>query len=226
MVGAAQMRSPLFVFAMNYLAHAYLSSDSPEMILGGMLGDFVKGSFQGRYAPEICRGIALHRQIDCFTDSHSVIRASKQIISPGRRRFAGIMIDLFCDHFLAKHWGRYWDQLSLWGTEGRVALPLPQRSLHDFSQHVYRTLLDRQEILPDRLRRILPYMVEQNWLTSYQDISNIGRALNGISQRLKRQNTLFNSVEELEQNYHFFEQTFEAFFPQLILFAKTAPCHS
>lgn len=207
---------------MNYLAHAYLSSDSPEMILGGILGDFVKGSFDGRYSPEICRGIALHRQIDCFTDSHSMIRASKQMISPSRRRFAGIMIDLFCDHFLAKHWGQYSGQLSLRGTGERVALPLPQGSLHDFSQHVYRTLLDRQEILPDRLRRMLPYMVEQNWLTSYQDISNIGRALNGISQRLKRQNTLFNSVEELEQNYHFFEQTFEAFFPQLILFAKTA----
>lgn len=210
---------------MNYLAHAYLSSGSPEMILGGMLGDFVKGSFHGRYSPEICRGIALHRQIDCFTDSHPIIRASKQLVSPSRRRFAGIMIDLFCDHFLAKHWMRYSGRSSSEGTGGRSALPLPQGTLHDFSQHVYHTLLDSQEILPDRLRRMLPYMVEQNWLASYREISNIGRALNGISQRLKRQNTLFNSVEELEQNYHLFEQTFEAFFPQLILFTKTAVCH-
>lgn len=186
---------------MNYLAHLYLAHDNPEVLIGSLLGDFVKGSFQHQYTPEIRKGIALHRQVDSYTDSHPVIQASKRLVTPERRRFAGIMVDLFCDHFLAKHWSQY-----------------SSTSLEAFSQHVYHTLLESQELLPPRLRQILPVMMEQNWLLSYQELRSIDRALNRISGRLKRQNRLINSAEELEQNYGLFAQNFHSFFPDLIQF--------
>lgn len=188
---------------MNYLAHLYLADDSPEMLIGSILGDFVKGSIGNLYTPEIRNGIQLHRQVDSFTDSHDIVRQSKNIVAPPRRRFAGIMVDLFYDHFLAKQWATY------------SSIPL-----YDFSQQVYRVLLESQDILPNALRRILPHMIEQNWLTSYQEISHIARALNGISCRLKRQNSLLNSAEELEWNYSLFEQDFHVFFPELIKFVE------
>lgn len=188
---------------MNYLAHLYLAHDTPEIMIGSLLGDFVKGSFHHLYTPEIRTGIALHRQIDSYTDNHPVIQASKRIVTPERRRFAGIMMDLFCDHFLAKNWAQY------------SSIPLDA-----FSQYVYRTLVESQEILPQRLKQVLPAMIEHNWLVSYREVRSIGHALNRISGRLKRQNRLLNSVEELEQNYALFAQHFHCFFPDLIQFVQ------
>ena len=55
---------------MNYLAHVFLQRSSPELMVGGMLGDFVKGALGARYSPGVCAGIALHRAIDRYTDAH------------------------------------------------------------------------------------------------------------------------------------------------------------
>ena len=86
---------------MNYLAHLFLSDGTPESLIGNLLGDFVKGSIENIYSLKIIEGIYLHRKIDSFTDSHPIFRSSKRLIGVDRRRFSGIMIDVFYDHFLA-----------------------------------------------------------------------------------------------------------------------------
>src|SRR3954464_15580437 len=88
---------------MNYLAHLYLSAPTEDAWLGSLLGDFVKGPLDGRYSQHITSAIALHRKIDTFTDAHPVVLRSKSRISAARRRYAGIMIDMFYDHFLARN---------------------------------------------------------------------------------------------------------------------------
>ena len=57
---------------MNYLAHLLLADDEPESIIGGMLGDFVRGREAGRYSDGIRAGIRLHVRIDSFTDDHAM----------------------------------------------------------------------------------------------------------------------------------------------------------
>ncbi len=94
---------------MNYLAHIYLAGDSEESLLGNIMGDFVKGSIGDGFHPEIEKGIRTHRKVDVFTDSHEIFRASKKLMSPERRRFAGVIIDLAFDHLLSKNWASYSD---------------------------------------------------------------------------------------------------------------------
>ena len=188
---------------MNYLGHLYLAEDTPQSLVGNLLGDFVKGAIGDAYPAAVRRGIELHRKVDAFTDSHPVFRASVRLISPARRRFAGIMIDLFYDHFLARHWLTY----------ARSSLPA-------FSQKVYGALQENRDILPERLQRMLPYIIQEDWLTSYQQVSAIDRALNRLSKRFKRENPLANSAEELEANYAPLEADFHRFFPDLIRFAR------
>ena len=94
---------------MNYLAHLYLAKDSTELMIGGILGDFVKGTLKDQYPNEIKQGIELHRKIDTYTDSHVMTRASRRLYSPERRRFAGIIVDLCYDHFLYRHWSTFSD---------------------------------------------------------------------------------------------------------------------
>lgn len=189
---------------MNYLAHALLASESPEVLVGGLMGDFVKGRVPPDLPASIRHGIVVHRRIDRFTDSHELVLASKKLVSPERRRFAGIMVDVFFDHFLARHWQQY-----------------SCDSLTQFTSDVYRTLYRHWNVLPTRLRRILPFMADDDWLASYYDVRAIHASIDGISlRRLKRENTLYQGASELERSYPEFEQYFLEFFPKLMDFVR------
>ena len=120
---------------MNYLAHLFLSSESSEAMLGAMLGDFVKGADKNNYPPNVRRGIELHRQIDSFTDAHEIVLAAKRQFAPERRRFAGIALDIFYDHCLAKNWSQF------------SAIPL-----RTFTNNVYETLKIQHEFLRNRAK--------------------------------------------------------------------------
>src|SRR5262245_32979021 len=144
---------------MNFLAHLYLSDGSDEGLLGGLMGDFVKGPLDDRYPPAVMRGIAQHRRIDTFTDAHPVVLRSKARVSAERRRFAGIMVDMFYDHFLARDWARFADE-----------------PLDTFSGRVYDLLARHHDRLPERLRRMAPYMIRGDWLGSYAQVDSIGDA--------------------------------------------------
>lgn len=186
---------------MNYLAHLFLSGRTPEAIVGGLLGDFVKGSVDGRYGERVREGILLHRKIDRYTDDHEVVTASRRLISPLRRRFAGIMVDVFYDHFLARHWTSF-----------------AEAPLGEFAREVYAILECHHEQFPERLQYIVPRMVRDDWLVSYGELWRVRAALDGISRRLRRSNALAGGADELETHYSELEAHFLCFFPQLMGF--------
>lgn len=184
---------------MNYLAHLYLAEDSPESLVGNFLGDFVKGQAINLYSDAIQKGIKLHRKVDSYTDSHPIFLKSKRLISNLNKRYAGIIIDVFYDHFLAKNWSHY------------SGVPL-----NEYAAKVYRVLQENQGILPDSLRTILPYLIADNRLVSYAEIPGISFTLKRISLRLKRENSLDRAIEDLIANYEGFESDFTNFFPEII----------
>ena len=183
---------------MNYLAHLYLAEQSSEGLLGSLLGDFVKGRLDDRFPETVRRGIALHRAIDSYTDAHPLHLQSRNRIAAERRRYAGIIIDVCYDHFLCRHWADYSNQ-----------------SLDRFAARVYDVLREHHNDLPDRLRRMAPHMIADDWLGSYAELANVGRALDGISRRMTRSNPLAGAVTELEVNYAALDGDFQRFFPEL-----------
>jgi acyl carrier protein phosphodiesterase len=51
----------------------------------------------------------LHRAIDTFTDAHPVFRESTKVTFR-YHHYAGVIVDVFYDHFLAKNWNNYSDE--------------------------------------------------------------------------------------------------------------------
>src|ERR1700759_3288226 len=86
---------------MNYLAHAYLSFEIPEITVGNLISDFVKGRQKENYPSKIRQGIMLHRAIDNFTDTHAVTRKAKIYLKEPYGLYAGPLVDIIYDHFLA-----------------------------------------------------------------------------------------------------------------------------
>lgn len=188
---------------MNFLAHLYLSPADDDALLGSLMGDFVKGPLSAHPADAVRRGMALHRRVDTYTDAHPIVRDSRNRISAERRRYAGIMIDMFYDHFLARDWARYHEQ-----------------PLAEFAQRVYAMLLRNRERLPERLARIAPYMATQDWLSSYRAIESIHVALERMGTRLTRGNALRGAAGELVLHYDALEADFRTFFPHVTAFAR------
>ncbi len=186
---------------MNYLAHLHLAGPHAEARLGGLYGDFVKGPLDGRWPAGIEAGIRLHRQIDAFTDSHPLVLQARARLPAPHRRTAGILVDLFFDHCLARHWSRYADQ------------PLGQ-----FTAEVYHLLL-QQKALPGRLQSIAPRMASDDWLGSYQHFDTLAQVLDGMQRRLSRPLPLREGFAQLESLYAPLTADFAAFYPLLQRFA-------
>ena len=187
---------------MNFLAHLHLGGERPGQLLGSLYGDFVKGPLQDRWPTDIEAGIRLHRQIDVFTDSHPVVLQAKQRFPRERRRYAGILVDLFFDHCLAAHWHDY-----------------ASEPLHDFTARVYQVLREEAE-LPAKLALIAPRMAAQDWLGSYREFAVMEQVVAGMSRRLSRPEGLAGGAIELEQLYTPLLQDFREFYPQLHEFAR------
>ncbi|MGF7115023.1 acyl carrier protein phosphodiesterase [Pseudomonas laurylsulfatiphila] len=190
---------------MNYLAHLHLGGQRPGQLLGSLYGDFVKGRLQGQFAPDIEGAIQLHRSIDVFTDRHPLVDVALSRFSLTRRRYAGIVLDVFFDHCLARDWRLYADQ-----------------PLELFTSDVYRVLSSERQ-LPERLAKIAPHMVANDWLGSYQEFEVLEQVLRGISRRLTRPEELAAAMHELRQLYEPLSEDFRLFYPQLQDFARNYP---
>ncbi|KUM39941.1 acyl carrier protein phosphodiesterase [Pseudomonas sp. EpS/L25] len=185
---------------MNYLAHLHLGGPGREDRLGSLYGDFVKGS-PDAWPTGIAAGIRLHRRIDVYTDDHPLVIQAKTRLPAARRRVAGLLVDVFFDHCLARHWHDYADQ-----------------SLPSFTADCYRTLLE-EPALPPRLARIAPLMAQQDWLGSYTDFAVLERVVEGMARRLSRPELLAGAFAELAVAYDGLEEDFRRFYPQLQAFA-------
>jgi acyl carrier protein phosphodiesterase len=191
---------------MNYLAHLFLAGEDRDAIVGNLMGDFVKGQVDHGLVAGLREGILLHRKIDVYTDAHPVFRASRRRLRPEYRRYGGILIDIFYDHFLARGWGDY-----------------SSVSLRRFSRGVYRILAQRYQTLPAPMQHSVTHMIQHDLLMSYRDLNGIARALRGVEGRLKRESRLGEAVLDLALNYRSLKRDFGVFFPELEAFVRTRP---
>lgn len=189
---------------MNYLAHIFLARQSEEAMLGALLGDFVKSDISGKFSRDVEEEIVMHRMVDAYTDAHRVIRQARLCFPEARRRYAGILLDVFYDHVLATRWPSY------------STMPL-----REFTQRFYASLTRHEHILPGNLADIVPRMINQDWLSSYQDFSGVEHAIGRISERLSRNGHLLrDGLQDLSANYSSFSDGFDLFFPELIQFVE------
>lgn len=180
---------------MNFLAHLYLSQQKEGWMIGNFIADEVKGKKYLDYPSGIAEGILIHRAIDSFTDTHEIVQHSKKFFQAKYHLYAGVLIDLFYDHYLAKNWNQF------------SSLPLEK-----FAANAYSLMHRGQEFLPASIARMLLYMEKENWLLNYATLTGIQRSLNGLSRRIKQNPGIENSLTELQLHYEEIKTDFFSFF--------------
>ncbi len=188
---------------MNFLAHLYLSENNKDILIGNFISDAIKGNKYKSYPPEIQAGILLHREIDTYTDTHSIVRKSKRRLNKRYNHYSGVVIDIFYDHFLAKNWKNY----------SEIPLEL-------YAENIYAFFQNNITLLPNEVQNFLPSMIQYNWLVNYASKEGIHRILTGMDRRTNEISKMKYAVEDLKLHYHKFESDFTLFFKDLITFTQ------
>lgn len=191
---------------MNYLAHFHLAQqlasrsdlDHQGLLIGGLLGDFVKGPLQGQYPQSWEVGIRLHRRIDALTDSHPRVSECLQKLPVNYRRYGGIMLDVCFDHCLSRHWHK-----------------LHPSSLSHFSQDCYQQILVHKNDYPRAANRQISFLAEYDVLNMMDNWHNIEAMLARIAKRIPRETPLSHCGPELAKLLPFIEQQFLKLYPAL-----------
>ncbi|WP_400190795.1 ACP phosphodiesterase [Hymenobacter sp. B81] len=188
---------------MNFLAHLLLSGPDDDLIVGNFAAEAVRGrAALAAYPPAVQRGIRLHRLIDSFTDAHPVVRRSTaRLREQGLGKWAGVVADVGYDHLLARDFARHSYR--------------PHEPLAAFSQRMYALLHARRAELPERLRHMLRYMREDDWLTGYARPEGLERALYGLSRRAPGGTVLATGAAAFLAERAAYQADFEEFWPQL-----------
>ncbi len=184
---------------MNYLAHIFLSGTEESVVIGNFIGDYVKGRDYLKYPPSIQKGLVLHRQIDSFTDSHKVVGQSKKYIAPQYGKWAGIIIDIFYDHFLIKNWDKF--------------CPV---SLEQYKEDIFDVLQKYYPVLPDRVKYFVPSFIQNDWINTYSTPEGIINVVYNMSLRTNLPDNSAFAAEVLRKYYVQFDSEFMTYFPELI----------
>ena len=185
---------------MNFLAHQFLSFEIKPIMVGNFIADTVKGNTFKEYDVAIQKGIILHRFIDSFTDSHSMTLKSRSRLYSHFGKYAGVVQDVFYDHYLAINWADY-----------------HQTDLSEYTRFIYSTLDGYQSVFNEQAQRTFHYMRLQDWLGNYATEDGIHRSLTGLSRRASFPSNMEESLPALAEHGEAIANDFKAFFPDLIL---------
>lgn len=145
---------------MNFLGHLLLAGPNSEIRIGNFIADHIKGIPLTDFPPYVVKGIMMHRAIDYFTDTHPRLSEAKALLRPGYRKYAGVVLDVLLDHFIANDWAKY--------------SPLP---LEPFVFRFYLQLVRYWNVLPPYWKERLPGFIDDNRILRYRSIDGICESL-------------------------------------------------
>lgn len=191
---------------MNFLAHAYLSKDHPELLVGNLFADFVRGKQIDNFPHNVRQGIRLHRDIDAYTDTHPVVREAKYLFADSAHRYGSSFLDVSFDHFLAID---------------------AQREPNEGWMKFTHTCFDKADVYlhllhPD-YHGFFNSMRSENWLYNYRHKWLIEKNFGRMKRHLKFLDEDADIYGDFERNYLHIEEAYHAFFPDLERFVETHP---
>lgn len=184
---------------MNYLGHLFFSKNDKQLMLANLFGDFVKGKDLSGYSAKVREGIVLHRAIDNYIDTHPAVLELLHELYAQLPKVAGIAVDLYFDHLLAKNWNRYHPQ-----------------PLEEFLDQFYESIDVTHDDYSPSFRNMIGHLVRVNWISYYPTTDGLDKACNGVSSRLSFPNELKNGLRVFRKHKERITAVFERYMTDAI----------
>lgn len=184
---------------MNYLAHMFLSFKDEDILIGNLSGDFVTVAELRFIKPEIMKGIHLHRSIDKFTDTNTIVDQSINRLAAKHGKYASVIVDILYDHLLCINWEKYTDE-----------------SLDSFKSAAYDILSKRKDDMPRRLFKRIDKMLASDFVEGYRSAEGMKIVMKYMDKRTRFESNFVSSIDDLYADMEAFEGEFNQFFPLLV----------
>ena len=169
------------------------------LIVGGLLGDFIKGRVPPGWPKTLQWGVRLHRRIDAYSNAAPELRRSSARFPPELRRFAPIFIDIIADHCLALDWANHHHE----------ALPA-------FSARCCNMAAAEAHRLDGNGRRYLSWLIDEDLMAGYRHRSVMERGLLSVTRRLARQHLNGSLLNFVDGALPSLKADFQVYFPLLV----------
>lgn len=183
---------------MNYLAHFSLAAGDDALLVGAVLGDFVRGRSLEAYPAGVQTGIRLHRAVDAYSDAHPAAGVSRGRIAGPNRRYAGPIVDIIYDHLLARDWSAYH--------------PAP---LATFVESAFAALHRHPQLLPPDAAGLIARMEADGWLVQLRERTGLAHALRRVGRRVRHPNTIEGAIDDFDRDPDGFAADFAACWPDV-----------
>jgi acyl carrier protein phosphodiesterase len=183
---------------LNFLAHLLLSGPDSALMTGNLIADMVHMPDISNLPDMLVKGVAIHRSIDTFTDTHPLVHECLTFIKPTSGRYASVVLDIFFDYILANNWCRFSDTPFV-----------------DFENHVYQSLNHQLPNLPAALSPRISDMINHQWLRLYTYREGLTHVLGRFRTRVSRPHSITDAEWGYDQNYPELEVRFNLFFEEI-----------
>jgi acyl carrier protein phosphodiesterase len=183
---------------MNFLGHLLLTYPHRELTMGNLLGDLVRGQEAKHLSPVLRQGIALHHEIDHYTDNHHGVRKLITLVRPTHAKYAPVVVDILLDHILANQWDSY-----------------AELSYPDFTQWIYDLVPEFLSLLSEPVVMRLEGMLHHRWIDDYDTTEKLQQVLMRMDKRASFPSQFVSGIQDIGEHYDTFAATFEEFYPTL-----------
>lgn len=167
--------------------------------MGNILADLLHGREIKLLHDKYRGGIQLHRAIDFITDNHHLHSKSLKLLYPSQGKYAPVVMDIFYDYFLSRHWTLFVDS-----------------DMRLVCDDVYHTLLRHSDQIPEAKRDMIQRMIADDFLYSCSNIPRLSSTFERLKRRVSFTSNLSGAVEDLLSHEAVLEAHFLSFFPAII----------
>lgn len=181
---------------MNYLAHVYFSFHDENLLVGNVVADLLQYKEVKQLDARYQNGILLHRHIDHVTDNHPIHRENLKILYPSQGKYAPVVMDIFYDYFLGKHWSAFGTGI--------------QRKVCD---EAYEILIRHEKNIPVSAGNLIRRMVDDDFLYSCHTFERMEQTFARLFKRVKFKSNILKATDDLQVFENDIELLFLQFFP-------------
>jgi len=185
---------------MNLLAHAHLGSKFDSKVnCVNVLWDFIAKDLRSDKRSFIQSGGTLHNTIDSLTDNSTEFKKARQLISPSRKKIAGIIIDIGFDYILSKNWGLY-----------------SNTDIRTFVNEILSDLYLYTPELSEKAGMIQQKIYRTDWFGDYMNIDRLPFVFERVSRRFSKDGIFNNADIEIKNNLSELEELFHPFYQNML----------
>ncbi len=193
-----------YLQAVNFIAHIHLSGQKPGTLVGNYIADLIHHKDLNQLPKDIQEGVMLHRFIDSYTDQHLINKNTLDLLYPRHRKYAPVLLDIYYDYFLIRHWNNFSNQ-----------------DLLSVCENTYRVLTNHLDEIPSSAKRNIENLLNKRWLMhAYSDIAGMERTFYYLKMRLSRPEWVEGASQTLIDLDSELDDAFLTFYPQLVVAAE------